>query len=349
MKKSITFTLTLIIATILFSYSSFAQEDKRDSNSPYGVLEFLVWNHDWNYYHYDTQEKLLLAADLMKDAGIGFVRIDFLWADIEPVEGKFDFKKYDLIVDILASRGISVLGLLHYNPLWRGGSWNSAPNQDLYVKYAQATVAHFKKRVKYWEIWNEPDEAQYWMPQDNLTSYSKLLKQVYLAIKSIDPTSKVLMGGVSSDIADSLNNLYNNGCKDYFDIVNIHPFTNPLCEDPVDGVSKIYEDAISIMEQYDDQNKKIWITEIGSPGVKTPNKRNGWWCGDSPTEKEQAAWLNQIYTNCLSWPNVEKVFWAFFRDTDGHFKSGIDKFGLVRLDFSKKPSYHAYKKVTNSK
>jgi len=336
------FAITLLISPIAYSYD---KSDPRDSQSPYGVLDFLMWNHEWNYYHYDTKEKIERAVDMMKDAGIGFVRMDFLWYDIEPVPGHFDFAKYDMIVDIIRKRGISVLGILHYNPSWDNEPWNKAPNIELYTKYACKVVEHFKDRIMYWEIWNEPDEPEYWIPQDEMKTYTALLKRVYPAIKKVDPSCKVLMGGVSNKIPYSLKRIYENNGKDFFDIINIHPFENPGGEDPVKKIYYTYKAVRDVMEKYDDYDKSIWFTEIGCPGVKTSSKRIGWWFGQGPDEQVQAEWVRQIYDNCLKWQGVDKVFWAFFRDTDCHFKSAVDYFGLVRNDFSEKPSYQAYKDI----
>jgi hypothetical protein len=205
-------------------------------------------------------------------------------------------------------------------------------------------VDHFKEKVKYWEIWNEPDEPEYWMPQDDMRTYTELLKKVYPALKRRDPTCKVLMGGVSNMINISLNRIYRNGGKEYFDIVNIHPFANPdSCPTGIETVCGIYKGVRSIMEKYGDSDKKIWFTEIGCPGVARPDRRLGWWHGIGCDETKQAKWVRQVYTDCIRWEGVEKVFWAFFRDTDEFFKSAVDYFGLVRKDFSKKPSYYAYK------
>ena len=46
----------------------------------------------------------------------------------------------------------------------------------------------------------------------------------------------------------------------------------------------------------------------------------------------------------IHFEGLEKIFWAFWRDTD-HFKSGVDYFGLIRRDFSRKPAFEAYKKI----
>jgi polysaccharide biosynthesis protein PslG len=307
------------------------------------VLEFLIWNHEWNYYHYDTQEKIQHALDMMKQAGVGFIRMDFLWDDIEPSPGEFSFEKYDIIVDMIRDSGISILGILHYNPSWDAQPWNKAPNIEFYTRYACETVEHFKDRVKYWEIWNEPDEPEYWIPQDDMKTYTKLLKRVYTALKKTDPSCKVLMGGVSNKIPYSLKRIYENNGKDYFDIVNIHPFGNPDEQEPIKRIYHIYKAVRDTMEKYDDSEKRIWFTEIGCPGVDTPLKRIGWWFGQGPNEAVQARWVRSVYENCLQWDGVDKVFWAFFRDTDRHFKSAVDYFGLVRNDFSEKPSYQAYK------
>ncbi|MFH0827947.1 MAG: hypothetical protein V1919_02135, partial [Candidatus Omnitrophota bacterium] len=75
--------------------------------------------------------------------------------------------------------------------------------------------------------------------------------------------------------------------------------------------------------------------------VRTKN----WWMGKNPSEKLQAIWAKTVYTNLLKEKSVEKIFWAFFRDTNEHWKNGTDYFGLIRNDFSKKPAFEAYKEA----
>jgi hypothetical protein len=154
----------------------------------------------------------------------------------------------------------------------------------------------------------------------------------------------VLLGGLTSEGFFALKAVYKNGGRDYFDIVNIHPFTNPLLPGRVHKIKVLYKNLRREMIKNGDGHKKIWFTEIGCPGVKERNKGNGWWEGASPTEKQQAEWVREIYSELLSLEDVEKIFWAFFRDTKEHFKCGVDYFGLVRWDFSKKPGFYAYKK-----
>lgn len=339
--------LCLLFYTAGFAGDGVKMKDPKDN--PFGVLEFLHWNHSWNNYKYPSEKELEKAAALMEEAGVGWVRMDFLWEDIEPSAGEFDFNKYDLIVGILAKHNINILGLLHYSASWASscGKWNCPPAyNELFVKYASSVVRRYKDKVKYWEIWNEPDSRIYWDPQDSLKSYCVLLKDVYLALKKADPDCKILNGGFAGGIS-SVNRLYENGAKDYFDILNMHIFESPMNDGAAKRISAYPKLAYKIMKRNGDENKKIWITEIGCPGVKRGSSVDPWWAGKNPTQNQQAQWVKNVYSQLLSVPAVEKVFWAFFRDCNQHWKNGTDYLGLVRWDFSRKPSFKAYKECAD--
>ena len=314
-------------------------------DNPFGVLEFLHWSHAWNHYKYSSQKDLNKASELMKEAGVGIVRIDFLWSDIEPEPGKFVFAKYDTIVSTLAKDNIQLLGILDYSTDWASacGRWNCPPvDNSRFINYAAEVIRRYKGKVKYWELWNEPDSSVYWSPQDGLTSYCRLLKQVYIQAKKIDPDCKILNGGLATGLA-AVNKLYDNGAGDYFDILNLHIFESPLNSVSIKAVTAYPKLAYKVMARNGDGNKKIWITEIGCPGVSKGLKTGNWWNGRNPNEEEQAAWVRLVYSELLKDKNVEKIFWAFFRDTKEHWHNGVDYFGIIRWDFSKKPSFKAFR------
>ena len=316
--------------------------------NPFGVLEFLSWNHSWNNYKYD-QNGLEKIVKLMKGAGINFVRFDFLWQDIEPQEGCRNFEKYDYLVDLLTLNQIRILGVLSYSVSWAGEDWNYPPyNNETFVNYASYVIERYKDKVKYWEIWNEPDSRTYWKVRDDMKGYTQLLKEVYNAAKKADPSCKIVLGGLTSEGFYALKNIYRNGGKDYFDVMNIHPFTNPLFENRIRYVKALYKNIRKEMVKNGDGHKKIWFTEIGCPGVKYSAVSQGWWEGKSPTEKQQAKWLGEIYAEFIRFEDVEKIFWAFLRDNKEHFNNDVDYFGIVRWDYSKKPAFSTYKKCVKS-
>ncbi|MDD5282313.1 MAG: beta-galactosidase [Candidatus Omnitrophica bacterium] len=359
LNKSLTNKIICFIALVLLiSFGLYVGETLLKSNmkdgplisneenihNPFGVLEFLHWNHSWNSYKYSSRPDLEKSVSLMQEAGVGWVRLDFLWGDIEPQQGKFDFTKYDYIVQLLRGRGMHILGILHYSVDWASacGKWNCPPKENkLFIEYASRVIKRYKGQVKYWELWNEPDSPTYWKEQDGLKSYCVLLRDVYIAAKQVDPDCKILNGGLANG-ASSVNHLYDNGAKDYFDILNIHFFQNPLHPGAIKAVINYPKLAYKIMQRNGDGDKKIWITEIGCPGVKRFLSVDNWWLGKNPTEGKQAKWLKDVYTGLLKDPHVEKIFWAFFRDTKNHWNNGVDYFGLVRWDFSRKNSFYAY-------
>ena len=354
MRKGAIFFAAVMIFTFCLSactgYQKAMRNKPKDKNNPFGVLEFLHWNHPWNSFKYSDQESLNKVVALMKKAGVGFVRMDFLWEDIEPVKGEFKFEKYDSIVDSLSKNNIKILGLLNYSVPWASptGKWNnpSADNQ-LFIEYARKVIRRYKDRVKYWEVWNEPDSAIYWVQQDGLQSYCHLLKEVYLLAKTEDPGCKILNGGFANGIL-SVNRLYDNGAKDYFDILNIHIFESPLNPQAIKAVKAYVWLAYKVMKRNGDSDKKIWVTEIGCPGVKSGLKVKNWWLGRNPNERQQKDWLKQVFSQLFKCESVERVFWAFFRDCNEHWKNGIDYFGLVRWDYSKKPAFFAYQECAKN-
>ncbi len=339
--------ILLIFLMSIFASSCSAGPDRRDSESPFGVLDFLPWNHDWNKHHYGSPEQVEKAAVLMHEAGIRFVRMDILWADVEPEQGKFDFKKYDELIGILTKHDIRILGLLNYNMPWSAKEWNAAPDRALFANYVREVVHRYKKQIKYWEIWNEPDDKLYWQPQNYMQDYTLLLKDVYAVIKKEDKTARVVLGGLAKFIPVSLKHIYANGGKDSFDIVNCHPFQDPRLPTAIGQLKGAYMAMHKVMEANGDGKKEIWFTELGCPGAEKGAKPyTGWWLGPTPSEDLQAKWLAKIYTKALEWPGVKRIFWAFFRDLDGFFDTSVNDFGLVRVDFSKKPSYETYQKIT---
>ncbi len=346
------FLPVIFVVLLGLSFNAGAQDLNGENRmeNPFGALEFLHWNHPWNSYKYPDQAALSKAIALMKEAGISWVRQDFLWEEIEPRQGEFDFAKYDQIVDLLAKNGIQILGLLNYSAPWASasGAWNDPPRDNsLFVNYALRVIERYKDKIKYWEVWNEPDSGTYWMRQDGLKSYCVLLRDVYLAAKKVDPECKILNGGFANGLA-SVNKLYDNGAAGYFDILNIHIFELPQDPAAIKRVMAYPRLAYKIMSRHGDAEKKIWVTEIGSPGVKSGVSVNNWWLGANPDELQQAEWLKEIFRVLLKDKAVARIFWAFFRDCNKHWDSGIDYFGLVRWDYSLKPSFVAYQEIVKS-
>jgi polysaccharide biosynthesis protein PslG len=320
---------------------------------PFGLLAFLHWNHPWNKFHFNDQI-LPKALKQLKELGISFVRLDILWSDVHAGSLKYKFDRYDRLLREVHEQGINILAVLHYNKVDREGSavlWNRPPDSfEEFAAYVGATVNRYKGFIHHWEIWNEPNLAIYWDgPRDGLRLYSSLLKKSYVAAKEVDPSCVVLNGGLTEPILSDIEHLYLNGMKNYFDALNIHIFLAPDSPHALNRFKEILDGVNAVQAKYKDETKPIWITEAGCPGIPMDKRDMKWFAGGFVSEEGQAKWLEKIYGLMKEEPQVQKLFWAFYRDTDDQFHDGTDYFGLVRSDLSPKPAFNKLKSLIEKK
>lgn len=95
-----------------------------------------------------------------------------------------------------------------------------------YLEYVRFIVSHFKGRVQYYELWNEPDvgySLNYIEPAD----YVNLAKRTIPVIKQIDPQAKVVVGSTSGsagrEAREYLFKVLNSDVMPIADVVSWHP------------------------------------------------------------------------------------------------------------------------------
>jgi len=54
-----------------------------------------------------------------------------------------------------------------------------------FTDFLKPFVAYYKDRIKFWEVWNEPDQGWVWLGGQDL--YAILLRDAARAIKEADP------------------------------------------------------------------------------------------------------------------------------------------------------------------
>ena len=309
---------------------------------------------------------------LSREAGVRYLRRDFHWHRIEPVQGRFDFGDYDRMVDEARDYGIRFIGLLVYGNPWAYGEPGRTSSIDPgdFGAYVGRTVAHFKDRIKLWEIWNEPNLHRFWEPEPDPAAFGALVKAAYRAAKAADPDCQVALGGLSSlmnflpdNFWGFLRETYRHhpDLGDYFDVLAIHPYTflqSAMPEEPVVQGSLVQSirQARSIMADHQDGDKPIWITEMGWPAC--PEGAAG--CPPAfpvpnVTHAQQARFLARAFILSLS-EQVALFCWYDFMDGRG-LGGGLSSenyFGLVQYDGAPdalpgpvlKPAYQAYQTLS---
>lgn len=212
----------------------------------------------------------------------------------------------------------------YYNGLYNYFLYQYLPvdPEDL-VALMQKLVTHYRGRITYWELWNEPNwcvnnptVSPCWSTPD-ADVYARQMKLVYPAIKQIDPTAKVLLGGFSYNDLDYLNDYYSETAGyQTFDILSLHPYTDKGAG--VNIFSKFSLAAIRAkMLWAGDINKPIWLTEFG-------------W----PLSDSRDAWLSSFIGDVVALGYVEKIFYHNWSDATGfsdYPSSCHPGYGLITL------------------
>ena len=186
---------------------------------------------------YDEMQKQALAeldaafpslVDALKESGAGWARIYIDWAAIEPVKGDYDFSWYDEKLRLVASTGVKIIATIANPPAWavvnpygeKGSEWfgedeacsNVISDSGLpaYENFLRVLVGNYKKapfNLNTWEIMNEPDSVPgYRCLGGGLVTYGlegekyvDLARRSHAIIKDIDPSAKIILGGLAYD------------------------------------------------------------------------------------------------------------------------------------------------------
>jgi len=268
-------------------------------------------------------------AELGKNAGVKWTREEFSWGRIEPERGKYDWEFYDKIVDISQKNGISTYGLITYWNYWTN-EYTEEGIKD-YANYCKNLVTHYKDKIKYWEVWNEPNIAFWTGPKP---MYAKLLIEAYKAIKEADPSATVIGCSTAGIDTGFIKMVMDN--KGPFDALGIHPYRIALNEDIF---IKELKDTQKLAESYTKGNKKaLWLTEMGW-STQTPN---------GVTEEEQASLLAKAYM-CAKISKVARNISLYDFVNDGYDTTyNENNFGIIYRDLNAKPAYRALSSVCNN-
>lgn len=285
--------------------------------------------------------------DAMKAMGLTSVRVDASWYNIQfNGPDSYNWTALDTTVSAIQSAGLTADLIIDQCPPWAaasGGQGNFAQpaSPAAYGNFAAAVATrYYGKGANYFEIWNEPNLAQFWSPSPDPAAYTADLKAAYTAIKAVTPSALVITAGLApaADASDSydmvtfVQDMYANGAHGYFDALGDHPYTYPVTPDNVtlgsawSEMSQTSPSLRSLMADHGDSAKKIWITEYGAPTSGTSHNVSDAEQGNEIVQAmaraKQLGWIGSVYI--YTWADTST--WGF---------------GLLSGDGAQKPAYAA--------
>jgi len=161
----------------------------------------------------------------MEEIGLRYYRaVATGWAQVEPQQGKFDWRALDAQMDYLTQHGFVFGGLLN-----GGVRWNTLDqpgtlpvnNLPAWSNYVSQIVRHTQGRIRRWEVWNEPPNGT--GRDQTPADYAKLVISTYDAAKAADPACLIGLATKSVHV-NYLAQTIQAGAKDHFDYITLHPY-----------------------------------------------------------------------------------------------------------------------------
>jgi hypothetical protein len=288
----------------------------------------------------------------IKTLGTHWVRMFVSWRAMQPAPGAIApsaFGSYEQTFAQLPPGSKVILDVMG-SPEWETGSADEyAPpkNPDDYAAFVGALAQHFGTKVSAYEIWNEEDAPIWWTGAPDPAAYAQLLQATYPVVKAADPSATVVLGGLTGNDYEFLEDLYKDGAKGSFDVVAVH--TDTACNklSPYEFLrgpeNRLIPDSFLAYREVHDvmlangDDKPIWMTEL-SWRTTSEECDEGAWAGQTAegvTEEQQATYLRQAYHCMAEDPYVQVALWFGLQD------EGVVTSGLLRADGSRKPSFAA--------
>ena len=277
------------------------------------------------------------------ELGVGVVRRDLYWSNIEPQQGAFEFASADRVVDAADSVGAEPLGLLLYGNDWatEGTDDTMTPPDDpaAFGAYSAAVAERYRGRIRRYEVWNEPNVGmRFWKPVEDPDAYGALLIEAADRVHEVDPDAKVAYGGlfhpdllVNTPGPEFLQQTFDAhpDLADHLDAVAFHPYRYPFTapETEEGGQPSLVTDVCGMWDLLAEQGApdlRLWITEMG-----WHTARNA--LVEGVSEADQAAFLARGSLLSLA-QGSEMFLWYTFRDSGTDSADQEDMFGLYTHD-----------------
>lgn len=254
------------------------------------------------------------------------------WALIQPEKGAWNWTLLDDYMRLADESGADVLFTLGMTPLWAAsnpdapspysGCSSSPPkNMDDYEAFLRALVArnetHYHGRIKYWEIWNEPDNihAGYEFYTGTMEEMVALARVTHDVLKAANPDYKIVSPGVTQAGRDWLYAFLSGGGAAYVDIIGYHfyyDWYSPRIKDfrvVTEGFKRVMIDAGA-------GDLPLWTTEIGfaMSHYKTPEQRQA----ALASVLIATRWYGADFVGTYSWNNG--MFTGMYDSKTGEFK-----------------------------
>jgi hypothetical protein len=224
----------------------------------------------------------------MTEIGVKWTRLGASWPSIERQRGAYNWEQTDAAFQAMMEANIiPFVTLGSGNELYTAKSTYDDPKlaeiygyrpgpptqsdtaMEAWLKYVEATVDRYKDKIRYWEIWNEPNHRNYWGAPPNAKDYGTLVNQTARLIKSIHPEAIIIAGSMAGLDPDFIDGFLSMDEQQFIDIISYHNYGAI----PEKRIYRAYE-AWEVIKKYN-PDIELWQGECGYPSHSSSRDYRG--------------------------------------------------------------------------
>ena len=279
------------------------------------------------------------TLDVCAGAGFRFVRTDLFWSDVETQRHKLDWSRWDPFVAGLQARALRPIFILGFNnPDVYGGRWMEGVTNYIEIQafttFAAAAATRYRHANPIWEIWNEPNRANFWEPRENPAEYMALARATAEAIRRAQPDAAIIGPALGHKVGEQVLDLaflqacLDDGLAGLVDAISIHPYVDPEVVAP-------------------DYEKVRAMVDAAAGGRTLPVVATEWGfaTNDFVSDDLQADVLVRMFLVNLSLGVPLSIAYVAVDRTEDYVPEEERTYGIARGDHSPKAAYHSLREM----
>ena len=149
----------------------------------------------------------------------------------------------DEIVATARRDDVTLLPYVCYPPEWAGNgdddTWREPPrNLERFGSFMHALASRYRGKVKSWELWNEPDNRDYW--HGTPKQFARMFQSGARAVRRADPEAVVVLGGLTQPPRSAFfkSAILPHELHRWFDVLNFHAYFKTWDSSPCRGAAR---------------------------------------------------------------------------------------------------------------
>jgi hypothetical protein len=257
--------------------------------------------HENNFgIHLSMAGQPMLQDEFADLWGAKWSRIYIRWDVVESQQGHYNWNWIDDIISNYQNHGFYILGVMGEIP----PKWVTQPAVQVppaYAHFIAAALQHFQGKIRYWDVFNEPDSKYYgnigFDRKSDPNQDIEMLRNEMQQMEKTDPTLfRVCCSTGGTEWLRYDKRLFDSGLINLISMLSMHPYQAGPPEYADNGLSYVQmARTLAALAASYGTPKPVWTTEAnwligpaGAPGVHAPEV----------SEHEQSQYL--VRANLLS-------------------------------------------------